>query len=212
MKSLAVIGAQWGDEGKGKIVDILAEQSDCVARFQGGNNAGHTVVFDGKTHFLHLLPSGIMHKGVKCLIGNGVVLDPKKCLEEIDTLKAKGYMTDDAQLMISDSTHVIMPYHKAIDLARESTKGKTKIGTTGRGIGPAYGDKITRMGIRVCDLLDKELLTKKLIPVLEEKNFYLTQYFKKPSIDLNEIVEEYAAYGERLKIYVGMSPFIWQRH
>ena len=137
MNSLVVIGAQWGDEGKGKIVDILAQQSDCVARFQGGNNAGHTVVVNGQSFFLHLIPSGILHEGKKCIIGNGVVVDPKICLEEIARLKEKGFLKDDSQLLISDNAHVIMPYHRAIDVAREKRQGATKIGTTGRGIGPA---------------------------------------------------------------------------
>ena len=203
MSALVVVGAQWGDEGKGKIVDMLASESDCVARFQGGNNAGHTVVFDGNRFSLHLIPSGILHPGTKCLIGNGVVIDPKVALEEIDKLKAKGYLKDDAQLMISESAHVIMPYHREIDRARESAQGKTKIGTTGRGIGPAYGDKIMRMGIRMGDLLDEIHFRTKLAPILEEKNFQLKEYFKQKSFDLDTLVEEYAAYGQRLKGYIG---------
>lgn len=203
MSSLVVVGAQWGDEGKGKIIDILASKSDCVSRFQGGNNAGHTVVFNGQSFFLHLLPSGILHENKKCLIGNGVVIDPKICLEEIDALKSKGFMRDDSQLLISENAHVIMPYHRAMDVARENKKGSIKIGTTGRGIGPAYGDKIMRLGIRLKDLVDKDSFRVRLGPILEEKNFYLTRYFKENAFDLESLVEEYGGYGERLKKYLG---------
>lgn len=203
MSCLVVIGAQWGDEGKGKIVDILAHQSDMVVRYQGGNNAGHTVVVGGEPFFLHLIPSGILHPHKKNIIGNGVVLDPKICLEEIDALKKRGYLKDDAELMISESAHVIMPYHRRIDVARENKKDGLKIGTTGRGIGPAYGDKITRRGIRVLDLLDRDKFRRKLAPILEEHNFFLTQFFKEEPLALDQIVEEYFGYGQRLKKYVG---------
>ena len=205
MSGLVVVGAQWGDEGKGKIVDILAERSDCVARFQGGNNAGHTVVVDGKSFFLHLIPSGILHPGKKCVIGNGVVLDPKVCLEEIEDLKTKGYFKDDSQLLISDCVHVIMPYHREIDVARENSSSGTKIGTTGRGIGPCYGDKIMRFGIRMGDLLDKKHLREKLAHILEEKNFLLTEFFKKQAFDVDQLTEEYYEYGQKLKKYIGDS-------
>src|SRR3989338_8982369 len=203
MSCLVVVGAQWGDEGKGKIVDILASQSDYVVRYQGGNNAGHTVVVNGQPFFLHLIPSGILHAHKKCLIGHGVVLDPKICLDEIEDLKKKGFLKDDSDLVISPSTHVIMPYHRLIDVARENKKDSIKIGTTGRGIGPAYGDKIMRRGIRVEDLMDKERFRRKLVPILEEHNFYLTQFFKQPALDLDQVVNEYHDYGERLKKYVG---------
>ena len=203
MSSCVVVGIQWGDEGKGKIVDLLAEKSDCVARFQGGNNAGHTVVFSGKSYFLHLLPSGILHEGKKNIIGNGVVVDPKILLEEIDGLKAKGFFKDDSQLLISENAHVIMPYHRAQDVARENRQGEVKIGTTGRGIGPAYADKIARLGIRLGDLLDEEKLKKKLSPILEEKNFILTHYFKEKAFDLSALVAEYVHLGKRLKPYFG---------
>ena len=203
MSCLVVVGAQWGDEGKGKIVDILASQSDYVVRYQGGNNAGHTVVVNGQPFFLHLIPSGILHAHKKCLIGHGVVLDPKICLDEIEDLKKKGFLKDDSDLVISPSTHVIMPYHRLIDVARENKKDSIKIGTTGRGIGPAYGDKIMRRGIRVEDLMDKERFRRKLVPILEEHNFYLTQFFKQPALDLDQVVDEYHDYGERLKKYVG---------
>ncbi len=200
---MVVVGAQWGDEGKGKIVDLHAQESDLVGRFQGGNNAGHTVVVDGQSFFLHLIPSGILHSRAKCLIANGVVVDPKICLEEITDLKKKGFLKNDENLLISENAHVIMPYHCLIDIARESDECKTKIGTTGRGIGPAYADKAARLGIRMADLLDKDRLRRKLRPVLEEKNFMLTGYFKKESLDLDQMVHEYHGYGERLRIYIG---------
>lgn len=198
-----VIGVQWGDEGKGKIVDLLAEESDLVVRFQGGNNAGHTVVVDGQSFFLHLIPSGILHTRTKCLIANGVVVDPKICLEEITHLKEKGFLKNDENLLISENAHVIMPYHRLIDVARESDQSKTKIGTTGRGIGPAYADKVSRQGIRMSDLLDKYRLKRKLEPVLDEKNFLLAHYFKKKPLSLDQLIDEYYGYAERLKIYVG---------
>jgi adenylosuccinate synthase len=198
-----VVGVQWGDEGKGKIVDLLAEECDLVVRFQGGNNAGHTVVVDRQSFFLHLIPSGILHSRAKCLIANGVVVDPKICLEEIANLKAKGFLKNDKNLLISENAHVIMPYHRLIDVARENDSAKMKIGTTGRGIGPAYADKIARQGIRMVDLLDKDRLRRKLRPILEEKNFMLTGYFKKESLELDQLVHEYCGYGERLRIYIG---------
>lgn len=198
-----VVGIQWGDEGKGKIVDLLASRSDVVVRFQGGNNAGHTVVVDGKSFFLHLIPSGVLHDNVKCLIANGVVIDPKICIEEIDRLKERGFLKKDENLLISENAHVIMPYHRLIDVARESDSQKTKIGTTGRGIGPAYADKAARLGIRMADLLNGERLRRKLTPILEEKNFLLSHYFKKEPLSLDQLVDEYHGYGNRLKAYIG---------
>ena len=208
MNSLVVIGVQWGDEGKGKIVDILAHQSDMVVRYQGGNNAGHTVVVGGEPFFLHLIPSGILHPHKKNIIGNGVVLDPKICLEEIEALKKRGFLKEDSELVISESAHVIMPYHRLIDVARENKKDGLKIGTTGRGIGPAYGDKITRRGIRVLDILDCDKFRRKLAPILEEQNFFLTQFFKEEPLSLDQIVEEYFNYGQRLKKYMGDTSFL----
>ncbi|MBI4040293.1 MAG: adenylosuccinate synthase [Deltaproteobacteria bacterium] len=202
MSTVVVVGVQWGDEGKGKIVDILAKQSDAVVRFQGGNNAGHTVVVGKEAFFLHLIPSGILHEGKKCLIGNGVVVDPKIFLEEVEELKKKGFLKNTKDLLVSDCAHVIMPYHRLIDVARENQTGKTKIGTTGRGIGPAYGDKITRRGIRLLDLLDKAHFRNKLLPILEEQNFYLTEYFKGAPLKLDDLVEEYYAYGQKIKPYL----------
>src|SRR4030095_1304307 len=156
MANVAIIGAQWGDEGKGKIVDLFTRDADIVVRFQGGNNAGHTLVVNGKKTVLHLIPSGALHEGKVCVIANGVVVDPEILIEEIDALKAHGHLADDSLLHISEEAHLIMPYHKAIDLARERLRGKGKIGTTGRGIGPAYEDKVARTGIRFVDLLDAE--------------------------------------------------------
>jgi adenylosuccinate synthase len=156
MTNVAVVGAQWGDEGKGKIVDIYTEFADDVVRYQGGNNAGHTLVVGDEKVILHLIPSGVLHPGKRCIIGNGVVLDPEVFIEEINKLKSKGRLEDDGSLLLSDSLHIIMPYHKRIDIAREAKSGAKKIGTTGRGIGPAYEDKIGRRGIRLMDLIDRE--------------------------------------------------------
>src|SRR5512138_2364946 len=154
MANVVVVGAQWGDEGKGKVVDIYTEFADDVVRYQGGNNAGHTLVVGDEKIVLHLIPSGILHQGKRCIIGNGVVLDPEVFIREITKMKVKGKMPDDSVLCLSEALHVIMPYHKRIDIARELKSGDKKIGTTGRGIGPAYEDKIGRRGIRLCDLLD----------------------------------------------------------
>ncbi|MFH1645626.1 MAG: adenylosuccinate synthetase, partial [Candidatus Omnitrophota bacterium] len=161
MPSTVVIGAQWGDEGKGKIIDILSASSDLIARYQGGNNAGHTVVIGEEEFILHLIPSGILHKGKKCIIGNGVVVNPEALIKEIEILRAKGIDVD-SNLLISDSAHIIFPYHWKIDELREKAKDTDKIGTTKRGIGPCYTDKVSRCGIRMCDLLDDELFKRKL--------------------------------------------------
>src|SRR2546430_356969 len=174
--NLAVIGAQWGDEGKGKIVDLLCESFDVVARYQGGHNAGHTVKFGDKHFALRLIPSGILHANKLCLLGNGMVIDPAALLEEIDKLRALG-ITIDSNLKISDSAHVILPYHKALDLAREDAAGEAKIGTTGRGIGPAYESKVGRYGIRIADLLDADILQNKieLAAVYRRESFAVAQ-------------------------------------
>jgi adenylosuccinate synthase len=193
-----VVGTQWGDEGKGKIVDLLTEQAAIVARYQGGNNAGHTLVVDGAKFIFHLIPSGILHPGTVCLIGNGVVLDPEVLLTEIDNLKARGITVGPDNLRISERTQVIMPYHKRIDIAREAAKGATKIGTTGRGIGPCYEDKVARRGIRVADLLNPEVLTAKLAEVLPEKNFYLEKFLEDRPFTQEEILEPYLEMGKRL--------------
>jgi adenylosuccinate synthase len=173
MANLAIIGAQWGDEGKGKIVDLFTQDADIIVRFQGGNNAGHTLVVNGRKTVLHLIPSGALHADKLCVIGNGVVVDPEVLIQEIEGLKAKGYLAEDSQLRISEQAHVIMPYHKLIDQARERLRGEGMIGTTGRGIGPAYEDKIARVGIRFIDLLEEDTFREKLQRNIEEKNIYL---------------------------------------
>jgi len=164
MANVAIIGTQWGDEGKGKVVDLYAQDADVIARFQGGNNAGHTIVVKGEETILHLIPSGILHDDKICIIGNGVVIDPKVLIEEIDRLKNRGLLPPKTRLFVSEKAHVIMPYHRRIDVARESHGMGKKIGTTGRGIGPAYEDKIARVGIRICDLIDEEILPGKTKP------------------------------------------------
>ncbi len=199
MPSIIVIGTQWGDEGKGKIVDLFASEAEMVVRFQGGNNAGHTLVVDGEKTVLHLIPSGILHRGVHCVIGNGVVVDPEVLLEEIRVVQEKG--RDPERLSISDKAHLILPYHKRIDQLREEKRGR-KIGTTGRGIGPAYEDKVGRMGIRVGEMIEPDLFRRRLQEVLPEKNLYIEKILDGRSFRFEEILETYAAYGERLKSYV----------
>lgn len=196
---MVVVGSQWGDEGKGRVVDLVAENVDVVTRYQGGNNAGHTIVFDGKTIVLHHLPSGILREGKVSVIGNGVVIDPKIILEEIDTLISLGYKVDSSNLKISDKSHVIMPYHRVIDSKREELKGQSKIGTTGRGIGPVYEDKFARRGIKVSDLLNPNFFYERLKEVLEERNLYITKVLKSEKFDIENIYNEYLKYGEQLK-------------
>ncbi|HEV2719313.1 MAG TPA: adenylosuccinate synthase [Thermoanaerobaculia bacterium] len=197
MGNLAVLGTQWGDEGKGKIVDLLCEDYDVVARYQGGHNAGHTVKF-GDAHFaLRLIPSGILHPSKLCILGNGMVIDPEALLDEIESLRGLGVVIDD-NLKISDSAHVILPYHKAIDLAREEAAGKTKIGTTGRGIGPTYETKVGRYGIRVADLLDPDVLRERIEFACAEKNPVLSNLYHKPGQDPKKLFDDYTRYGEVL--------------
>jgi adenylosuccinate synthase len=211
MANVVVVGTQWGDEGKGKIVDIYAEHADVIARFQGGNNAGHTLVVKGKQTILHLIPSGILHAGKSCIIGNGVVVDPQVLIEELDGLRERGLLPEDMRLFLSDKAHVIMPYHRRIDIARESHNVGKKIGTTGRGIGPAYEDKIARVGIRVCDLLDEEIFREKLERNVTEKNFYLTKLFGEEPIDSASILEEYRVYADRIRPYAADCSLILQK-
>lgn len=204
MSNIVVFGSQWGDEGKGKIVDMLAQESAAIVRFQGGNNAGHTLVVGGEKCVLHLIPSGILHPGKICLIGNGVVLDPAVFLREIDTLAAKGVDVSPARLMISKKTHVIMPYHCALDVARESLRsGGTKIGTTGRGIGPCYEDKVHRCGIRAADLADPELLRAKIGRALEEKNVLFKALYGAEALDPEKVFQDMLPIAERIKPYLG---------
>ena len=192
-KSIAILGAQWGDEGKGKIVDLLTEQCDIVVRFQGGHNAGHTLVVDGKTTVLHLIPSGILHEQVKCIIGNGVVLSLEALSEEIEILKKNNINVED-KLLISDGCPLILPIHVELDKAREKKKGKGKIGTTGRGIGPAYEDKISRRGIRLGDLSNKNTLLEKVSEILDYHNFILKNYYSSSTYSKNEVYENLLTY------------------
>jgi len=201
MPNLVVIGAQWGDEGKGRIVDLISEKVDIIVRYQGGNNAGHTIVIGDEKVILHHLPSGILRQNKLSVIGNGVVIDPKVLLQEINELKSAGYSADERNLKISDRAHVIMPYHREIDLARESMNGKAKIGTTGRGIGPVYEDKAARRGIKFADLIDPDSLSARLKDVLEERNSYLTKVLGGNTLNFQEIFEEYAEYGRELKSF-----------
>lgn len=203
MSNVIVIGTQWGDEGKGKVVDVLAEKAQLVARFQGGNNAGHTMVVDGESFISHLIPSGILHPDKVCLIGNGVVVDPGVLIEEIEHLRGRGIPVNPDNLIVSENAHLIMPYHKLIDHGRERLKGDKKLGTTGRGIGPCYEDKATRRGIRFCDLIDEETFKDKLSFILGEKNFYLKEFLKSETIDEQAILAEYLPYAETLRPHVG---------
>ncbi|MGH7850364.1 MAG: adenylosuccinate synthase [Thermodesulfobacteriota bacterium] len=200
MPNIVVIGAQWGDEGKGRIVDLISENVDIIARYQGGNNAGHTIVIGKEKVVLHHLPSGILREGKISVIGNGVVIDPKVLLEELKGLRAAGYRADPGNLKISDRAHVIMPYHREIDIARESlSEGNGKIGTTGRGIGPVYEDKAARRGIKFSDLIDPESLRERLASVLEERNMYLERVLGRKPLKFDDIYREYEGYGRELK-------------
>jgi adenylosuccinate synthase len=200
MPGIVIIGAQWGDEGKGKITDLLAERADVIVRFQGGNNAGHTIVRDGETWKLHLMPSGILHRGKLCVIGNGVVIDPKVLTDELDELRRRGI--DTSSLRISANAHLIMPYHMLLDHAGEIKLGKLQIGTTRRGIGPCYADKAARLGIRVQDLLDEKILKKKIVAALEPKRLSLREFQRDPRLDLQAMTDEYLTYGHRIKGYI----------
>jgi adenylosuccinate synthase len=211
MTNVVVVGAQWGDEGKGKVVDIYTEFADDVVRYQGGNNAGHTLVVGDEKIVLHLIPSGVLHPGKRCIIGNGVVLDPEVFIREITNLKSKGRLADDACLLLSESLHIIMPYHKRIDIAREVKSGAQKIGTTGRGIGPAYEDKIGRRGIRLMDLLDRQLFTRKLKEALEEKNIILEKLLGAEPFTFEEIFDQYSDYAEILRKYCADTTLILHR-
>jgi len=201
LANIVIVGTQWGDEGKGKIVDLLAEHADAVVRFQGGNNAGHTMVVNGEQFISHLVPSGILQKKI-CVIGNGLVVDPEVLLNEIDYLIGKGIDVGPENLRISDRAHLIMPYHKQIDLAREAASPKKQIGTTGRGIGPCYEDKASRRGIRFVDLLDPQGFEEKVRAVSAEKNFYLTGFLSAQPVDPEAILNSYGLYRDRLSGFV----------
>ena len=203
MANVIVVGTQWGDEGKGKVVDLLSESADYIVRFQGGNNAGHTLVVEDEKFILHLIPSGILHPNKTCCIGNGVVVDPGVLLGEIENLSSHQVQVSPDNLVISGQAHVIMTYHQAVDNARELRKGKSKIGTTGRGIGPCYEDKASRAGIRFHELINPKMFTEKLKANLEEKNFYLEKFLGAKPLDYNQIADQYLAYGEQLRPYAG---------
>ncbi len=203
-----MVGTQWGDEGKGKIVDLLTGRADVVVRFQGGNNAGHTLKVSGEQVILHLIPSGILYPETLNIIANGVVVDPGVLLEEKEELRKRGYFPNDSQLIISERAHVIMPYHKIIDQCREEILGGAKIGTTGRGIGPAYEDKASRMGIRMGDLLREKNLRKKINAALDEKNFLIEHRFHRPPFDPDQVIEEYVEYGRKLKPHITDTSYV----
>ena len=200
MPGIVIVGAQWGDEGKGKLTDLLAEQADAIVRFQGGNNAGHTIVRDGEEFKFHLIPSGILYPGKACVIGNGVVIDPGVLIGELEGLRRE--RIDISGLRISSNAHLIMPYHVLLDTAGEAKLGKLEIGTTKRGIGPCYADKAARLGIRVQDLLDAKILRKKIMAALEPKQQMLRPFAKDPRLDLHTMTEEYLRYGHRLEPFI----------
>jgi adenylosuccinate synthase len=200
MTSVVVVGTQWGDEGKGKITDFLSENAEVVARYQGGDNAGHTIKFNGETYKLHLIPSGIFNKEKICVIGNGMVVNPKSLIQELAGLHERGITTDN--LRISNRAHVILPYHLKLDEVEEASKGDNKIGTTKKGIGPAYMDKAARVGIRIADLLDREVFEEKLEQNLKEKNRLFERIYETNGFTKEEILEEYYEYGQQIKQYV----------
>jgi len=200
MSTVVVVGTQWGDEGKGKITDYLAESADVVARYQGGNNAGHTILIDGKKFKLSLIPSGVFYKDKTCVIGNGMVVNPAALIEEINYIHDNGFSTDN--LVISDRAHVIMPYHMVLDALEEDRKGPNKIGTTRKGIGPCYMDKAARNGIRISDLMDPEEFELKLRHMVKEKNQVITQVYGGEELDIEEILTKYLEYAEIIRPYV----------
>jgi adenylosuccinate synthase len=209
MPGNVVVGAQWGDEGKGKVTDLLAEHADLVIRFQGGNNAGHTIVRGSETYKFHLIPSGILYPGKMCAIGNGVVVDPRVLTEEIEGLRRR--RVDISGLRVSANAHLIMPYHLLLDHAGEAKLGEQQIGTTRRGIGPCYADKAARLGIRIQDLLDEKILKQKIYAALEPKRLSLRPFAKDPALDLHTMTEEYRAFGHRLEPYItDTPPLVWK--
>ncbi|WP_315071872.1 adenylosuccinate synthase [uncultured Clostridium sp.] len=202
MSAFIVLGAQWGDEGKGKMTDYLAEEANVVVRFQGGNNAGHTVVVGDKEYKLHLIPSGILYEDKLNVIGNGVVVDPKALFEEIDYLEGVGVKVTPEKLIVSDRAQLIMPYHKVLDKLKEKARGKNDIGTTGKGIGPCYTDKFERCGIRVCDLMHEDVFAEKLRENVETKNAYITKVLGGEALNFDEILKEYLGFAKKLKPFI----------
>ncbi|MBN1596300.1 adenylosuccinate synthase [candidate division FCPU426 bacterium] len=207
MPNLVIVGAQWGDEGKGKVIDLLTEHADAVVRFQGGNNAGHTVVFGGQKQVLHLIPCGILHEGKICVIGNGVVVDPDALIQEIEQLQTAGFHIGE-NLKISNLSPVTFAFHRALDKAKEMKRGKEKIDTTHRGIGPTYADKYSRLGIRMIDLLDEKRLRNRLEQTLDEKNYLFKHYFALETFKINDLLVEYLALGEKLRPHVTDTAFL----
>jgi len=206
---MVIVGAQWGDEGKGKVTDLLAERASLVVRFQGGNNAGHTIVRGGEEFKLHLIPSGILQPGTTCVIGNGVVIDPAILIAEIDGIRRRGIAV--GNLKVSANAHLIMPYHVLLDTAGEAQLGSLKIGTTRRGIGPCYADKASRLGIRMQDLLDEKILRKKIMAALEPKRQMLRPHAKDPALDLHTMTEQYVTYGHQLETHIAdTSRLCWE--
>ena len=202
MSNIVVVGTQWGDEGKGKVVDLLTAGVEFVVRFQGGNNAGHTLEVDDRQFIFHIIPSGILYENKKCLIGNGLVVDPEVLLEEMEGLDRAGITVGPERLSLSEKAHMIMPYHKALDLAREAAKGKDKIGTTGRGIGPCYEDKVTRTGVRAIDLTEPDVLEEKIRTNLKEKNFLLEKFLGASPLEAQPILDHYLSMGQKLAPYI----------
>jgi adenylosuccinate synthase len=202
MANIVVVGTQWGDEGKGKVVDLLTAGVEFVVRFQGGNNAGHTLEVDDRQFIFHIIPSGILYENKKCLIGNGLVVDPEVLLEEMEGLKKAGITVGPERLSLSEKAHMIMPYHRALDLAREKAKGKDKIGTTGRGIGPCYEDKVSRTGVRAIDLTEQDVLEEKIRTNLEEKNFLLEKFLGASPLAAQPILDHYLSMGQTLAPFI----------
>ena len=202
MANIVVVGTQWGDEGKGKVVDLLTAGVEFVVRFQGGNNAGHTLEVDGRQFIFHIIPSGILYENKKCLIGNGLVVDPEVLLEEMEGLKKAGITVGPKRLSLSEKAHMIMPYHRALDMAREEAKGENRIGTTGRGIGPCYEDKVTRTGVRAIDLTEPDVLEEKIRTNLKEKNFILEKFLGAASLKTRPILDHYLVMGQKLAPFI----------
>jgi adenylosuccinate synthase len=207
---VVVVGTQWGDEGKGKIVDLLSERAEVVVRYQGGHNAGHTVVIGDEVIVVHLLPTGILHPGKICIIGNGVVVDPAALIEEVESLTARGVDVSN-RIHVSEAAHLIMPYHKAIEKESEKMKGTRKIGTTGRGIGPTYADKMARIGIRVADLLHPSFFREKLAANLVEMNYFLEKLYKVRGFDLEKVYEEYMGHARKIRDLISNTPILINR-